>query len=607
MNQIEDIICSEGLTRMFKTGLSLTPNSALCELVDNSVDARASEIRIIIREGIVAIKDNGYGIVDADGNSNLRILHRHFFSTKLGINTIGNFGTGMKAAKDYLGEKTHFISKGDYTKTIRGVLSPYVPYNEVPVNIIELVEELFGSLSVNDTYIIIEGVTKSYDIEKLRAYISHAYARVIHDQTVQIYLNEKDIAPSDFIHMNSEENEHWYSIYCIDKKKKLYAVIDNKVPSTNNKLLWSQIEIYKVLDELTSASYIKKPIKNFVRKNTEKYKDKLKEEKGLIGKRTILRVPNIREYDYKGDLIIKENPRVKSVKTKENDHDNDYENNDNNDNNDDNDDDDDDDDDDDYDDDIPKTGFVFEVENRVSGVGSIPHNGGISTSKLVPIYRDRMSVNFKSTNEHIDTNVNKSLLKNELEKNFKDKYLFAITAKLIAEVHGKIAKKDSLNPKPATIQQNEPEIVQEQNEAEIVQEQNEPEIVQEQNEAEIVQEQNEAEIVQEQNEAEIVQEQNELEIVQEQNELEIVQEQNEAEIVQEQNEAEIVQINRPPTIVRTHLRGISSLSDLRKIVNTFIIDMKDIPDDEEHEDMTRLINLFDKVTSEVNSRYYTCY
>ena len=164
-----------------------------------------------------------------------------------------------------------------------------------------------------------------------------------------------------------------------------------------------------------------------------------------------------------------------------------------------------------------------------------------------------MSVNFKSTNEHIDTNVNKSLLKNELEKNFKDKYLFAITAKLIAEVHGKIAKKDSLNPKPATIQQNE---------AEIVQEQNEPEIV---------------------------------------------QEQNEDEIVQEQNEAEIVQINRPPTIVRTHLRGISSLSDLRKIVNTFITDMKDIPDDEEHEDMTRLINLFDKVTSEVNSRYYTCY
>jgi hypothetical protein len=582
---------------MFKTGLSLTPNSALCELVDNSVDARASEIRIIIREGIVAIKDNGYGIVDADGNSNLRILHRHFFSTKLGINTIGNFGTGMKAAKDYLGEKTHFISKGDYTKTIRGVLSPYVPYNEVPVNIIELVEELFGSLSVNDTYIIIEGVTKSYDIEKLRAYISHAYARVIHDQTVQIYLNEKDIPPSDFIHMNSEENEHWYSIYCIDKKKKLYAVIDNKVPSTNNKLLWGQIEIYKVLDELTSASYITNPISNFVKKNTEKYKDKLKEEKGLIGKRTILRVPNIREYDYKGDLIIKESPRVKSVKTKENDHDNDYENNDNNDNNDDNDDDDDDDD-DDYDDDIPKTGFVFEVENRVSGVGSIPHNGGISTSKLVPIYRDRMSVNFKSTNEHIDTNVNKSLLKNELEKNFKDKYLFAITAKLIAEVHGKIAKKDSLNPKPATIQQNE---------AEIVQEQNEPEIVQEQNEAEIVQEQNEPEIVQEQNEAEIVQEQNEAEIVQEQNINVIIQEQNEPEIVQEQNEAEIVQINRPPTIVRTHLRGISSLSDLRKIVNTFITDMKDIPDDEEHEDMTRLINLFDKVTSEVNSRYYTCY
>jgi hypothetical protein len=349
-----------------------------------------------------------------------------------------------------------------------------------------------------------------------------------------------------------------------------------------------------------------------VKKNTEKYKDKLKEEKGLIGKRTILRVPNIREYDYKGDLIIKESPRVKSVKTKENDHDNDYENNDDNDD----DDNDDDDDDDDYDDDIPKTGFVFEVENRVSGVGSIPHNGGISTSKLVPIYRDRMSVNFKSTNEHIDTNVNKSLLKNELEKNFKDKYLFAITAKLIAEVHGKIAKKDSLNPKPATIQQNEAEIVQEQNEAEIVQEQNEPEIVQEQNEPEIVQEQNEPEIVQEQNEPEIVQEQNEPEIVQEQNEPEIVQEQNinviiqeqnEPEIVQEQNEAEIVQINRPPTIVRTHLRGISSLSDLRKIVNTFITDMKDIPDDEEHEDMTRLINLFDKVTSEVNSRYYTCY
>ena len=31
--------------------------------------------------------------------------------------------------------------------------------------------------------------------------------------------------------------------------------------------------------------------------------------------------------------------------------------------------------------------------------------------------------------------------------------------------------------------------------------------------------------------------------------------------------------------------------------------MKDIPDDEEHEDITRLINLFDKVTSEVNPRY----
>ena len=576
MNQIEDIICSEGLTRVFQQGLSLTPNSALCEFLDNSIDARASEIRIIIIEGIIAIKDNGYGIVDANGNSNLRILHRHFFSTKSGINTIGSFGTGMKAAKSYLGEKTHFISKGDYTKTITGLLSPYVPYNEVPVNIIELIEELFGSLSVNDTYIIIEGVTKSYDIENLRAYISHAYARVIHNQTVQIYLNEKDIAPSDFIRMNYEENEHWYSIYCIDKKKKLYAVIDNKIKSINNKLVWGKIEIYKVVEELTCVNYKNKAMQHFVRKITTEYKDKLKEKKGLIGKRNILQVPNIREYDYKGDLIAKEVPKVSSVETEENDHNNDYENNDDNEEG-------------ERPEKIKKNGFVFEVENRVSDVFPIPHNDNISTSKSVPIYRDRISANFKTTNEHIDTNVNKSLLKNELEKNLKDKYLFGIIAKLIAEVHGKIVKKDNLNPKPAIIEQNEAEIVQEQNEAEIVQEQNE------------------AEIVQEQNEPVVVQERNEPEIVQERNEPEIVQEQNINVIVQEQNEAEIVQINRPPTIVRTHLRGISSLSDLRKIVNTFIIDMKDIPDDEEHEDMTRLINLFDKVTSEVNSRYYTCY
>ena len=82
---------SEGLRNIF-----YTPNAAVADIIDNSLDAKAKNIDINFWDGAevyVAIIDDGYGMSENELENAI-----NFKKNKKSLNTLGKFGWGLKTA-----------------------------------------------------------------------------------------------------------------------------------------------------------------------------------------------------------------------------------------------------------------------------------------------------------------------------------------------------------------------------------------------------------------------------------------------------------------------------------------------------------------------------
>lgn len=106
---------------------------ALCEIIDNSVDANASEVNISELNGDVVITDNGEGFVDI---ASALVIGK---STKTGDGKIGRFGVGLKDASIRFSGKTIIESNNlgcviDWDSILRGVIDPVADDYQVTTN-----------------------------------------------------------------------------------------------------------------------------------------------------------------------------------------------------------------------------------------------------------------------------------------------------------------------------------------------------------------------------------------------------------------------------------------------------------------------------------------
>ncbi|MGB3772151.1 MAG: ATP-binding protein [Rhodococcus sp. (in: high G+C Gram-positive bacteria)] len=103
---------------MAAIGLSHTMNSAIADLIDNSLDATANRIniRFVVRNGkpyALIITDNGHGMSDTAIDAAMTVGRRHHYEGT----ALGHFGMGLKAASFSQAEVLTVIARDQYDKS----------------------------------------------------------------------------------------------------------------------------------------------------------------------------------------------------------------------------------------------------------------------------------------------------------------------------------------------------------------------------------------------------------------------------------------------------------------------------------------------------------
>ena len=152
---------------------------ALCEIVDNSIDANASQVSICQLNGNVVITDNGTGF------ENIRKALIIGESTKLG--KIGRYGVGLKDASIRYSNKTIIESNGvrcvaDWDSIIRKLIQPEA--------------ETFFIEKTGITKITWEEFEKNYGSSIKTDMLSKVYGNLIESGNLELVINGVQIEPS---------------------------------------------------------------------------------------------------------------------------------------------------------------------------------------------------------------------------------------------------------------------------------------------------------------------------------------------------------------------------------------------------------------------------
>jgi hypothetical protein len=152
--------------------------TALMELIDNSVDAGATEINIMEDEGDLVVRDNGHGIKD--------IQQALVIGSSSKDGKIGRYGVGMKDCCIRYSESTIVSSNG---------VSVRVPWDDVITYGNHDLVNVCEAENKPGTTITLEGFRSCYKSEILTHEISRVYRYLIEDGNLTITINGKTIEP----------------------------------------------------------------------------------------------------------------------------------------------------------------------------------------------------------------------------------------------------------------------------------------------------------------------------------------------------------------------------------------------------------------------------
>jgi Histidine kinase-, DNA gyrase B-, and HSP90-like ATPase len=175
--------------------------SAIPELIDNSLDAKASEIHIDYGDGNLAIRDNGVGMNASQLEKAMDLGSEQVYTNE----KIGHFGTGMKSAiLNLISEKTEEIGfqTSDGEEQVGLVWKPNESFLDFE-----------GPFTLGDqhpntgTSVLITNCQK-IQLSTLKRNLGCMYYPILKTETVKIYINGDLLVGTDPLYRDSEKTLH---------------------------------------------------------------------------------------------------------------------------------------------------------------------------------------------------------------------------------------------------------------------------------------------------------------------------------------------------------------------------------------------------------------
>ncbi|MBC1936080.1 ATP-binding protein [Listeria grandensis] len=218
--------------------------TAITDLIDNSIDAKANKIEIFFLREVIAgvqiiIKDNGVGMCEKELQKAMTIGSKDP-SDNRGEGELGRFGMGLKTASFFLGRRLSIVSRSGGHDSQRSWDLDHVYKNDVWELFTSIPEEL-PSLSTNlngshGTIVTIDRVDKFFEeakkeetndnrfnlaIDKMRDKVSLVYHRVLEEDGVEIFINDQRLEAWDPFFVDSNSTKELESVEIDFEKSKI--------------------------------------------------------------------------------------------------------------------------------------------------------------------------------------------------------------------------------------------------------------------------------------------------------------------------------------------------------------------------------------------------
>lgn len=183
------------LIRELSTRLYSDRFAPVRELVSNSWDEDARNVRLVLRQTSITFHDDGNGIEDpkqfvTKGDPSKRLLK---YSKTLKRRLVGQKGLGNLSAF-ILGSRAEILTRNGRRKAYRITLDEETVLREMAVSCVPLTETKEFSGSERGTIIKITGLRREYTEEELREYLSLAF-RLLLRKTFRIFVNGREVKP----------------------------------------------------------------------------------------------------------------------------------------------------------------------------------------------------------------------------------------------------------------------------------------------------------------------------------------------------------------------------------------------------------------------------
>lgn len=204
---------------------------AICDIIDNSIDADATKIKLILEKDRIIIADNGIGM-------NYRILDQ---ALKLGSDVIrddntclGKFGMGLSTASISIGNRTTVITKqkkfnmflkSSVDVNIVKEKNEFLKYigegNEDDIELFKkYVQDESGTIVIIDECVGIKNKNMNQFANKMKTVIARIYRKFM--SKIDFYVNDTKIIMDDPLMLEDKETEVYsdenYEIKWKDKK-----------------------------------------------------------------------------------------------------------------------------------------------------------------------------------------------------------------------------------------------------------------------------------------------------------------------------------------------------------------------------------------------------
>ncbi|MBG9586080.1 ATP-binding protein [Cytobacillus firmus] len=217
-------------------------STAIADLVDNSLDARAVKIHINFTygesDGMITISDNGSGMDEEMLQTAMNIGSKDP-RAKRGANELGRFGMGLKTASFSLGKRLSVLSKKDGVYSERcwdldhvSECNEWQLYTKIPADVrakmgeIESESGTIVCIDKLDRFMGYGGKRKLKEssfynkVARINRHLEFVFHSILEKSEVQMFINGKEIVPWDpFMHYHPNTMEGEMQILRINENR----------------------------------------------------------------------------------------------------------------------------------------------------------------------------------------------------------------------------------------------------------------------------------------------------------------------------------------------------------------------------------------------------